>query len=141
MSSNRLYHLGAFPCTYCHAFTVHRLNVEHPFVGSGPVTPFNIWMDLIKKSRVVCASCGKETMPTEETKILLEELTEANLVTLEQENDFRKHFKEIMKQSHIIEDYSEEKKEEIINKIEFEYWGFGIPRGWFEDYSNISMTI
>ena len=141
MSNNQIYHIGPCYCSSCNDHTVHRLHVERPFMGVGPTTPYNIWMVLIKRSRVVCSCCGKESKPNDETKSLFEKLKKAKLIDLNDEAVFQKRLKECIKQNDLINNYSNEKKNKIISMISLEYSNFNIPREWFENYFSIMLAV
>jgi len=132
--SNHLYHLGPCYCEKCGGYTIHRLNVERPFQGVGPTTPYNIWMDFIKKSRVICNNCGNARKPDDEIKALSKKVKDTHLFSLDQEFDFKNKIQRTIKNSGILDEYSEEKAHEIVDAIMHDYRDSNIPRNWFESY-------
>ena len=134
MSSIHIYNLGPVYCKSCNDTCLHRLTTDRPFFGVGPYSPYNIWMDAIKTSKVSCLKCGFDFKMTSDLKELFKKLKEANLVDMDDQDALEKRFVKLIEQNNVVGEYNDEKKKAIVDSIYNDYKEYGIPYKWFDDY-------
>lgn len=134
MGSKHIYNLGPVYCDHCHDTCLHRLTTDRPFFGVGPYSVYNIWMDAIKISTVTCLNCGTESKFNNEFKDIFKKLKDANLINLEDEEALKKRFIKLIELNDLLNNYSEEKKKNIIDTIYADYQQYELPYKFFEDY-------
>ena len=134
MSSKHIYSLGPIYCEHCNDYCLHFLTTDRPFFGVGPYSPYNLWMDAIKISRMSCCKCGNESKINEDVKKLLPKLKKANLLDLSERDRFQQRIKGLIDQYKVLDEYNEEKKKTIVDTLYADYQQFEIPYKWFEMY-------
>lgn len=134
MSSIHIYNLGPVYCKNCNDTCLHSLTTDRPFFGVGPFSPYTIWMDAIKTSKVTCLNCGADSKMTGDLKELLKKLKKANLVDMNDRDALEKRYSKLIEQNNVVDEYSDVRKKAIVDRIFNDYKEYGIPYKWFDDY-------